>query len=191
MSDKFDAIERLLGLPPGSTSQSEEKIGATLANGVKNKTKELVEKSHELEVLGSLPSSELVKSGFDIAELEQDKVRIKSEAFEVYEISKALLDGFKTQLDGLVNPSDRMWTAGAKLIDSVTGSLDRLTNMILKFKQEEEMKGLTIVGENEQTSKPMTPQDWIAYIKEVKDSEEIDSITANKPPKDSEEIIEQ
>lgn len=191
MSDKFDAIERLLGLPPGSTSQSEEKIGSTLANGVKSKTKELVDKSHELEVLGSLPSSELVKSGFDLEELEQDKVRIKTEAFEVYEISKALLDGFKTQLDGLVQPSDRMWTAGAKLIDSVTGSLDKLTNMILKFKQEEEMKGLTLVGENESTSKAMTPQDWIAYIKEVKNTDDIEAITSDKTSSDSEEIIEQ
>lgn len=191
MSDKYSAIEKLLGLPEGSTSQGEEELRPTLANGVKNKTNELVKKANEIEVLDSLAPNELVKSGFDIEELERDKVRIKTEAFEVYNISKSLLDGFKSQIDGLVNPDDRMWASGAKLIDSVTGSLDKLTNMVLKFKQEEEMKGLALVGKEESNSKAMSPQDWIAYIKEVKDTDDIEEITGEVTDEKSEKIIEQ
>lgn len=192
MSNKYSGIENLLGLPEGSTIKSEDELRPILANGVKNKTKELVDKTNRMEVLDTMSSPELVKNGFDIEELERDKVRIKREAFDVYDIAKALLDNFKDQLEGQVNPNDRMWAAGAKMIDSVTGSLDKLTNMILKFKQEEEMKGIALISEEENTSKTMSPQDWIAFVKEVKDD---DSVLDQLPDKTDngtdQEIIEQ
>lgn len=173
MSGKYDAIERLLGLPEGSTAQSEDKIRPVLVNGVKLKTKELVNKASELDVLNNMSPTDLIKSGFDLEELERDKVRIKVEAFEVYNISRSLLNRFKEQIDGSVNPDDRMWASAAKLIDSVTGSVDKLTNMILKFKQEEEMKGLTLLGEKESTSKSMSPKDWLEFINEVKSEDDV------------------
>lgn len=191
MSEKYAGIERLLGLPEGSTAQSEDTLRPVLVNGVKSKTKELVSKTKEMEVLGEMSSSELVKSGFDIEELEQDKIRIKTEAFEVYDISRALLDRFRDQIDQSVNPNDRMWASGAKLIDSVTGSIDKLTNMILKFKQDEEMKGLTLIGEDNSTSKSMSPQDWLAFVKEVKDVDIVLEELPNKSSEPNDEIIEQ
>lgn len=187
MAGKYDAIERLLGLPEGSTTQSEDKLRPVLVNGVKNKTKELVNKASELEVLNDMSSTDLIKSGFNLEDLERDKVRIKIEAFEVYDISRSLLDRFKEQIDASVNPDDRMWASGAKLIDSVTGSIDKLTNMILKFKQEEEMKGLTLVGEEDSKSKSMSPQDWMAFIKEVK----VEDDSNDSPTEADQEIIDE
>jgi len=195
MSGKYDAIERLLGLPEGSTTQSEENLRPVLVDGVKKKTKELVNKASEIEVLDDMSPTDLIKSGFDIEELERDKVRIKTEAFEVYDISRSLLNRFKEQIDASVNPDDRMWASGAKLIDSVTGSVDKLSNMILKFKQEEEMRGLTLMGEDDSTSKSMSPKDWLDFVKEVKND---DSIGEPEPPvipestnESDQEIIEQ
>jgi hypothetical protein len=190
MSEKYAGIERLLGLPQGSTAQSEDNLRPVLVDGVKAKTKELVNKTKQMDVLDEMSASDLVKSGFDLEELEQDKIRIKTEAFEVYDISRSLLNRFRDQIDQSVNPNDRMWASGAKLIDSVTGSIDKLTNMILKFKQEEEMKGLTLMGDDESTSKTMSPKDWIAFVKEARDDDTILDSLPDVPSTTDEDVIE-
>ena len=173
MSD-YSAFERLLGLPPGSTAQGEDELKPLLTTGIKTKTTELVKKLDQIEVLSDMPQAELVKRGFDLEVLEQDKVRIRTEAFEVYAIAKSLLTGFKEQIDRSVNPNDRMWLAGAKLVDSLTGSLDKLLNMTIKFRQEEELKGLTLVGkEEEKATKTMSAKDWLEFVKSVKEDDSI------------------
>ena len=167
----YSGIERLLGLPEGSTEQGEKDVKELLAKGVQEKTKDLERQMNQLDTLDTMASSDLVKAGFSLESLERDKVTIRTEAFEVYRIAKTLLERYKEQIDGLVDVNDRMWLAGGKMIDSVVGSLDKLTNMILKFKQEEEMKNLTVLDENEDGSKEMSPDDWISFIKEVRDDD--------------------
>ena len=85
-------------------------------------------------------------------------------------------------MDRAVNPNDRMWMAGAKLVDSVTGSLDKLLTMTMKFRQEEEMKGMTLVADEEKTSKEMTPKSWLEFVKAVKDAtpEELGEVIEHK-----------
>jgi len=78
----------------------------------------------------------------------------------------------------LVDVNDRMWLAGGKMVDSVVGSLDKLTNMILKFKQEEELKNLTVLDENDDGSKEMTPGDWMNFVNEVRDDDDDDDTDA-------------
>jgi hypothetical protein len=164
MSDKYNAIEKLLGLPEGSTTLGEDHLKPLLTKGVANKTKELIEKTNELQVLEKMPVPELVKAGFSIEELEQDKVFIRTEAFQIYDIAKKLLESYQSSLDSIVVPNDRMWTAGAKLIDSITNSLDKITNIILKFKQEEEIKGIPLMNEEDNKSKTMTPEDYNKWV---------------------------
>lgn len=167
----YSGIERLLGLPEGSTEQADRDIQQLLTKGVQQKTNQLEKQITKIETLDTMASSELVKCGISLEKLEMDKVTIRNEAFEVYRIAKALLERYKQQVDGLIDVNDRMWASGGKMIEAVVGSLDKLTTMILKFKQEEEMKALTMVKESDDGSKEMSASDWISFIKEVKNSE--------------------
>jgi len=173
MADEFSPIERLLGLPEGSTKNIDpSKAGEKLVKGVANKTNQLNKDLKKTETLEKMSNADLVKSGISIESLEKDKDTIRNEAFEVYRIAKSLLIKYQDDVDDRIDVDDRMYTAGAKLVDSVTGSLDKLTNMILRFKQEEDMKNLTLVGETEEGKKEMSPQGWIDFVDEVKDDEE-------------------
>jgi len=174
----YSALERLLGLPEGSTEGSDDtKITPILTKGVKDKTVELEVRLKEADTLGELAPSELVKNGISLELLEQDKVMLRTEALEVYGIAKSILTSFKEDIESRVEIGDRMYTAGSAIISSVSGSLDRLNNMLIKFRQEEEMKGLTILGEEENSSKQMTPQDWMAFVNEVRDEVDDDTPT--------------
>lgn len=185
MEKDYSAFERLLGLPAGSTAQGENDLAPLLADSLKTKTNELVKDNTKLEVLSNMSKSDLVKHGFNLDSLEEDKIRIRNESFEVYEIARALLNGYKTQIDRSVNPNDRMWMAGAKLLDSITGSLDKLLTMTMKFKQEEEMKGMTLVNDDGKSSKEMTTKDWMDFIKSVKETsdDDISEIIESELPK--------
>ena len=172
MSD-YTGLERLLGLPEGSTQgSSEEKVAPILTKGVKDKTSELEIRLKKVDALDDMAPSELVKNGLSMDLLEQDKVTLRNEAFEVYGIAKSILERFKEDIEERVDIGDRMYTAGSAVISSVSGSLDRLNNMLMKFRQDEEMKGLSILDEDENTSKQMTPQDWMAFVNEVRDEDE-------------------
>lgn len=167
----YSGIERLLGLPEGSTQGSDPmRIAPVLSTGIKNKTNELAKKSTNLETLEDMPSSELIKAGLSLELLERDKVTIRTEAFEVYRIAKSILERFKQDIDDLVDVNDRMYASGGKLIESVTGSLDKLSNLVMKYKQDEEIKGITLVNANDDGSKDMSPQDWIAFVNQIQDN---------------------
>jgi len=171
MTDEFSGIERLLNLPQGSTKEIDpDKAGEVLGKGVVKKTKDLTKNMKKCETLDKMSSADLVKCGIDIESLEADKLTIRNESFEVYRIAKALLEKYHNDVKDMVDVNDRMYLAGGKLIDSVTGSLDKLTNMILKFKQEEEMRRLTTAGEDDDDGrKEMSTHQWIDFVDEVKD----------------------
>lgn len=175
MSD-YSGLERLLGLPEGSTQGADEsEVAPTLSKGIKEKTTELEVKAKKVETLGDMAPSELVKNGLSMELLEQDKVTLRNEAFEVYQIAKTILNRFKEDIDERVDIGDRLYTAGGKIIDSVSGSLDRLNNMLIKFRQEEEIKGLAIIDEEDNGTKQMTPTDWNDFINSVHDEDNDDS----------------
>lgn len=167
----YSGLERLLGLPEGSTEgSSESQVAPIISKGVKEKTHELEKQMKKIDTLDGLAPSELVKNGLSMELLEQDKVTLRNEAFEVYRIAKAILERFKEDMDERVDIGDRLYTAGGKIVESVSGSLDRLSNMLMKFRQEEEIKSLSIVTEEETGTKQMTPQDWMAFVNEVRNS---------------------
>lgn len=173
MSD-YTGLERLLGLPEGSTQGSEEsELAPVLTKGVKEKTNELEVRLKKADTLDDMAPSELVKNGLSMELLEADKVNMRNEAYEVYGIAKSILERFKEDIEERVDIGDRMYTAGSALISSVAGSLDKLNNMLMRFRQEEEIKGLAIIGEdNNTTSKQMTPQDWMSFVNTVRDEDD-------------------
>lgn len=174
----YSALEHLLGLPEGSTEGSDSSdVAPILTQGVKNKTSELEVRLKEVDVLDTLAPSELVKNGLSLELLEQDKVTLRNEAFEVYGIAKSILVRFQEDMEERVDIGGALYTAGGAVISSVSGSLDRLSNMLIKFRQEEEMKGMTILGEEDDGSKQMTPQDWVAFINEVKAEDDTEEPT--------------
>jgi hypothetical protein len=181
MSD-YTGLERLLGLPEGSTQGStESEVAPVLTKGVKEKTNELEIRLQKADTLGDMAPSELVKNGLSMELLEADKVNMRNEAYEVYGIAKSILERFKEDIEERVDIGDRMYTAGSALISSVAGSLDKLNNMLMRFRQEEEIKGLAIIGEDDNNgSKQMSPQDWMAFVNEVR-NEDDDSDDDSQP----------
>lgn len=172
MSD-YSGLERLLGLPEGSTEgSSENQVAPIISKGVKDKTNQLEKQMKKIDTLDGMAPSELVKNGLSMDVLEQDKVTLRNEAFEVYRIAKSILERFKEDIDERVDIGDRLYTAGGKIIESVSGSLDKLSNMLIKFRQEEEIKNLSIIGEEENGTKQMTPQDWISFVNEVRENDD-------------------
>ena len=109
--------------------------------------------------------------------LEKDKVDIRERAWSTYNIAEKILERYKHDLDNLIDVNDRMYTAGGKLIEAVTGSLDKLNNIIQKIRQEEEMRNLTVVQEDEQ-GKVMTTSDWRTFIESVHEDDDIDATDA-------------
>lgn len=175
-------LESFLGIPIGSTPSAKElketkatlediKESLTTAKDVKNQTLQLQVAEKRVEVLEKLSGTDLVKFGLTPEQLELDKERIREESFKVYEIASKLLTRYSEEIENLVDVNDRMWASGAKLIDSLTGSLDKLANMTLKFKQEAQMNALMQPEVEDETNneKDMSPKDWISFIEAVQD----------------------
>lgn len=195
MQDQFSGIESLLGLPQGSTAKiSPHEAPAVLTKAVKAKTTQLDKDLKKIDTLKeTLSPADMVKGGLSIEMLELDKETIRNEAFEVYRIAKALLEKYKSDVDDRLDINDRMYLAGGKLVDSVVGSLDKLTNMIIRFKQEEEVKGLSVVGPDEGKQKEMSTDAFTNLIDMVNSENNendniVDAEIVDKPENDSNEV---
>lgn len=175
MTDEFSGIEHLLGLPQGSTKKIDPtdttKVQKVFTKAVEKKTNQLEKDLKKVDTLTTMPNADLVKCGMSIESLEADKVTIRNEAFEVYRLGKALFTKFMEDVEEQIDTNDRMYTAGSHLLTSATNSLEKLANMVMRFKQEEEIKGIPVDGGEDENTKDMTPQGWIDFIDEVKKDE--------------------
>lgn len=163
----YSAFEKLLNLPPGSTEGNDiNKIVPVIAKGVKDTTEQLEKAVKRVDTLESMAPSELVKHGITMEVLEQDKIDIRERAWKTYNIAEKILERYNNDITRLVDVNDRMYTAGGKLIEAVTGSLDKLYNIVQKIRQEEEMKNLTVVQDTD-SGKVMTTADWRTFIETV------------------------
>ena len=132
-------LETLFGMPPGSMSNiSLDKDTPLLVNSVNNKTKDLSKQLKSNDLLTSMPTTELVKTGISLDQLEDDRKMLRNEAFEVYRIGRALLNKLYGDLENQIGVNDRMWASVAKMLDSVNGSVIKLFEMNQKLKQDEE-----------------------------------------------------
>jgi len=175
MADEFSGIERLLGLPQGSTKKIKpEDVGKKLTTAVNKKANTLSKELKKTDALETMSSADLVKCGLSVESLENDKITIRNEAFEVYRITKALYEKYYNDVKDMVDVNDRMYTAGFKGADSIVNTLDKLTNIILRFKQDEEMKQLSILGDDDDGKKDMHPTQWMDFVDHVKENEDED-----------------
>lgn len=177
MTDEFSGIERLLGLKAGSTKEIDPndvgKVQKVLTTAVSKKTNQLEKELNKVDTLTTrMSNSDLVKCGMSIESLEADKLTIRNEAFEVYRLCKTLLEKYMGDVDEQIDTNDRMYTAGFNGITAATNSLEKLSNMILRFKQEEEVKGLNVVENNDTGTKEMTTEDWMKFVDGVKENPE-------------------
>lgn len=171
MADDFSSLERLLGLPEGSTKNIDpDKATEQLSKSVNKKATELDKSLKRTDTLDKLSDADLVKTGISAESLERDREIIRNDAFELYRVAKILFDKFMDDAKDRIDMDDRMYTAGFKGVDALSGTIDKLNNMNMKFRQEEEMKNLTIIGEDNGT-KEMSPTDWIDFIDTVKEPE--------------------
>jgi len=167
--DEYSGIETLLGLPVGSTKKIDpDKAGEHLAKGVNKRTTQLNKELKKTDTLEKMSSADLVKCGITLESLERDKETIRKDTFELYRVGKVLLDKYMADAEDRIDMDDRMYTAGFKGIDSLSGTLDKLGNMILKFKQDEQMNQLTLVGEDDDGKKEMNPRQWMDFVEESK-----------------------
>ena len=177
-SDEFSGIERLLGLPQGSTKKIDpNEAGKYLAKGVVKKTNSLDKELKKTGTLEKMAKVDLIKSGISVELLEKDKEKIRTEAFELYRIAKTLLDKYMEDVNDRIDVDDRMYSAGFKGIDSLSGTLDKLSNIILKFKQEAEFKEMASEETIDSNKKLMSPEQWTEFIefskKETEKSKEV------------------
>jgi hypothetical protein len=167
----YTAFERLFGLPEGSTEGNDiNKIAPVIAKGIKDTTNQIEKAVKRVDTLEAMAPSELVKHGITLEILEQDKIDIRERAWKTYNIAEKILERYEADVTRLTEINDRMYTAGGKLIEAVTGSLDKLYGIIQKIRQEEEMKNLTIIQEDDE-SKVMTTADWRTFIESVSDDD--------------------
>lgn len=167
-------LESLFDLPEGSmTTLTPDKVTPTLVDQVKLKTNDLNKQLKKTELLEEMPVSELVKTGITIDQLEEDKEMIRNETFEVYRIGKALLMKIYDDVKNQIGVNDRMYTACAKMLESVNTSLAKLFEMNQKMKQDAEFKSLTISGmQDDGKTKSMTPDDWMKWVEATKETDE-------------------
>lgn len=172
-------LETLFQMPPGSFSSIEkDKVTNVLVNKVTQKTSALSDQLKTNDTLSNLPVPDLVKNGIDLDQLEQDRVLIRNEAFEVYRIGKALLTKLYNDVKDQIGVNDRMYTACSKMIDTVNNSLIRLFEMNQKLKQDEEFRALTSnVDGNQDGTRNMSTDEWMEWVEKAK---ELEDSTNNK-----------
>jgi len=166
-------LESAFGLTPGSlTNITPDNLTPILADNVKSKTNELTKQLKKHETLTDLPVAELVKNGISLEQLEDDRLMLRNEAFEIYRIGKALLMKLYKDVENQIGVNDRMYTACAKMLDSVNGSVIKLFEMNQKLKQDEEFKVIaSVAGDDSDKSKTMSTQQWLDWVDAVKDDE--------------------
>jgi hypothetical protein len=169
---QFKMLENLLNLKEGQLDVIDsDNMTSFLTNSVKDKTDSLNQSLNQNNYLKTLPECDLVQKGLTLAELESDRQLIRDETFQVYRIGKALLVKLYDDVKDQVNVNDRMYTAIAKMLDSVNTSLAKLFEMNSKMKQEVEFKAIASGNDTNDNSKTMTIDDWMNWVDSAKNEE--------------------
>lgn len=198
--DKNTDLEKLLGLPIGSTRDGEKDLNNTIARGIVRKTKELVDEDSKLSGAERLHTTELVKYGYTKEGIEEGKALVMEQATQTIDIARALVDKFMDEILGQYSPGDKLYTAGAKLVDSLTNSISSLSAIVLKMEQQEQKKRELELKANEK--KPietnedgtkvanMSPREWIDFVRSVQNNE-IDVTAKELPPSEDNDTEEE
>lgn len=140
-TDIFTALEEKLKLPIGSTKEALEPH--------KQLTKRIDIKTQKLEADLKLIKAQEKMSETGLTKLtpevfDRDRLKVREEAHRLYDISKNFLDKLQEQVDSTLDVSDKMWSAVSSMISSVTNSLEKLVNITVKLRQEEELRSIEL-----------------------------------------------
>ena len=163
----FTPLESLLGIQAGSTEKlSKEQLIPELVKAADTKTKEIEHKFKK--------SSELIKVEKDnplsLEKLEQTRETIIEEATLIYEVSKRLLLKLEEMINDKINPTDKDFTAAGALLNSVTNNLKTLKDINREYRQEEEMRRMSLLNEtsNEDGTMDLGPDAIARFIEDHK-----------------------
>ena len=141
-TDRYSELESRIGVPLGSTAKA-------LAEGRKPEIVSRVQNSAgklagEIKTISDRPADDM--QGYTLETLENDKARIRTETFAMYNIAKKMMQALHQQIGDAINPSDKMWASAAKMIESISGTLKNLLDMTVKLRQEEELKQISLAN---------------------------------------------
>lgn len=131
----FAAFEEHLNLPQGSTkdalaeAQRQAREFKSKADSVKREAKMLATKEQ-------LASNNVLQISPEV--LKADRDRIRDEAFELYNSGKELFEVMKERFMATVSPTDRMCTAMATMLNSMSAALAKLLDTNTKLRSEDE-----------------------------------------------------
>jgi hypothetical protein len=131
----FTAIEQHLHIPEGST---EEALAA-----VKQQTKAFRQQVASVKTAadGLVAKEKMANAGYlTVTEdvLKSDRDRIREEAFAMYESGKEMFEVMKERFLTTIQPTDRMCTAVATMLNSMSQSLDKLLKVNISLREETE-----------------------------------------------------
>lgn len=139
----FGDLEKLLGIPPGSTvdnSTGQVKPNMdNLVSGIDNKTKEL---SQQFEN-SSKQIKDASSDSYSIEKLDADRKKIIEEAEMIYQISLRILKKLERDIEDKISPDAKLYASAGPLVNSVASNLKIISDLKTKYRQEEEMKLLT------------------------------------------------
>lgn len=163
--DMFSAFENALGLPVGSTSAGMQsvKVAKQQAQIFKAKTDLIKQEANAL-----VAQEQAVEISDDV--LKEDRERIRAEAWELYQSGKEMFNVMKDRFMTTIAPTDRMYTAVATMLNSMSTSLTKLLETNTKLRKEDEhyreVQKLSAPPEmsEDNQSMDMTPDKMNAFI---------------------------
>jgi hypothetical protein len=141
MADDSNAVtselEKLLGLPPNSTkNKSSEVVIAKLAKGVLKKTDALDAQAGDLLYAEDLHPIDRMRHSISIDDITEYRVRTLSELEMVKSVAVSLLERYEVDLNQQITVSDRMYTVGPQLVDSVVKSISKIEEILSRLQKD-------------------------------------------------------
>lgn len=144
--DEINALEKLLGMPQGSTKKLDpDDVMPKLIEGIDSKTKDIAEKADKINAISNMTTEDKLKAGISEEQLEKYRREVVDDAIKVKNISMILLEKMKKDVEDKVVVSDKLWAAVPAMCSSAMMNIEKMGSIISKYRQEEEMKRLTMI----------------------------------------------
>lgn len=140
-TDVFTALEEKLKLPIGSTKEG-LKEAKQIHQVLKTKVDMVVKNNQAIERKEKLSENGLIKLSPET--FDRDRERIRNEAWRLYHIVSNLLDKLNEQLDNTIDISADLWSSASSLATSVSNTLDKIVNITIKLRQEEDLRQIEL-----------------------------------------------
>lgn len=169
--DEINTLEKLLGMPQGSTKKlNPDEIAPAIAQGIENKTKDLADKAKQINALESLDAQDKLKSGITDEQLDEYRREHLEDAQKVKKISMKLLTKLEKDIEDKIVVDPKLWASVSPMLTSVMTNIKTLSEMVTRYRQEEEMRRLTTISQEttEEDKIQLSPTSLAKLISEHK-----------------------